>query len=282
MIASCVILILWAKKSKLKREKKITKIIITSFVAMWILGMFDSILIPYILIISKPALTPIIVVILIVSIFYSMIKYRFLSISPEMAVNDIISTIDEVVILLDLNFIINTANKKFEEIFNVKFKEMKNKRLWDIILERKRIEEQSEILKNSNISNFSAKIHFLIAENKIIFMDIKITEIKDRFNDLIGYLIIGRQIKELKPFLDKFKITERESDIIFLLISGSTRKEIADKLFISENTVRTHITNIFNKLCVSNRMEMFYVLKEYNLVPEKESDKILFFGTKFN
>ena len=48
-------------------------------------------------------------------------------------------------------------------------------------------------------------------------------------------------------------LTERESEILTELGKGLTYQEIAETLFISENTVRTHIRHIYKKLGVRNR-----------------------------
>ena len=48
-------------------------------------------------------------------------------------------------------------------------------------------------------------------------------------------------------------LTERESEVLKELGKGSTYQEIAETLFISENTVRTHIRHIYKKLGVRNR-----------------------------
>jgi DNA-binding NarL/FixJ family response regulator len=52
-----------------------------------------------------------------------------------------------------------------------------------------------------------------------------------------------------------FSLTEREKDIIKTMVLGLKNKEIADQLFISENTVKTHISNIFKKFDVNNRAQ---------------------------
>lgn len=51
------------------------------------------------------------------------------------------------------------------------------------------------------------------------------------------------------------KLTEREKEILYLLSDGLRYKEIADKLFLSTETVRTHIRNIYEKLQVNSRTE---------------------------
>jgi DNA-binding NarL/FixJ family response regulator len=51
-------------------------------------------------------------------------------------------------------------------------------------------------------------------------------------------------------------LTERETEILRLLCKGMHYKEIADQLFVSGHTVRSHIKNIYQKLHVNSRAEM--------------------------
>jgi DNA-binding NarL/FixJ family response regulator len=55
-----------------------------------------------------------------------------------------------------------------------------------------------------------------------------------------------------KPF---DALTPRESDVLRLLIHGTTNEEIATQLFVTEKTVKTHLSAIFRKLGVSNRTQ---------------------------
>lgn len=53
----------------------------------------------------------------------------------------------------------------------------------------------------------------------------------------------------------KKDLTLREQDVLRLLVKGSTNKEIANNLFISEKTVKSHLNKIFKKLNVSRRLD---------------------------
>ncbi|UCH94277.1 MAG: response regulator [Candidatus Aminicenantes bacterium] len=55
--------------------------------------------------------------------------------------------------------------------------------------------------------------------------------------------------------VESFTLSYREKDILKAMVLGLKNKEIADKLFISENTVKTHISNIFKKFGVNNRAQ---------------------------
>lgn len=55
--------------------------------------------------------------------------------------------------------------------------------------------------------------------------------------------------------MNKSILTKREKEVFLLLIQNMTTKEIADKLFISEKTVRNHISNAMQKLGVKGRAQ---------------------------
>ncbi len=58
-------------------------------------------------------------------------------------------------------------------------------------------------------------------------------------------------------------LTERETEVFKQLLTSKQRKEIADELFVTENTIKKHTTSIFKKLEVKNRLELYAKLKEY-------------------
>jgi len=102
---------------------------------------------------------------------------------------------------------------------------------------------------------------------------------KERLELLMLLLGQTNYIKALEDFLsiNKLKeeyactllvetLTDREIEIIKLLAEGLTNKEIAKRLDISNNTVKTHIKNIYGKLQVSRRIQAVQKAKELNLI----------------
>jgi len=62
-----------------------------------------------------------------------------------------------------------------------------------------------------------------------------------------------------------FGITRREMEVIAAVVAGYTNKDIAEKFSISERTVKNHLTNIFDKLGLSNRLELLLFAIEHQL-----------------
>jgi DNA-binding CsgD family transcriptional regulator len=61
-------------------------------------------------------------------------------------------------------------------------------------------------------------------------------------------------------------ITKRELEILELIATGMSNREIADKLFVSENTVKTHSSHLFDKLSAKRRTQAVQIGKEMGLI----------------
>ena len=62
-------------------------------------------------------------------------------------------------------------------------------------------------------------------------------------------------------------ITKRELEILELIAQGMSNREIAEKLFVSENTVKTHSSRVFDKLNAKRRTQAVQIAKEIGLLP---------------
>lgn len=69
-----------------------------------------------------------------------------------------------------------------------------------------------------------------------------------------------------RPTEAHYGLTEREQEVLALLVEGLNNPEIAARLFVSRSTVKTHVSNILSKLSVSSRMEAMRIALEHNLV----------------
>lgn len=78
---------------------------------------------------------------------------------------------------------------------------------------------------------------------------------RDILNQLIGYLLsLNNTVGELETKLE-MELTRREMQVLTALCQGGSNLDIADSLFVSEHTVKSHLYSIFRKLEVKNRMQ---------------------------
>ena len=67
--------------------------------------------------------------------------------------------------------------------------------------------------------------------------------------------------------LESLEITPRELEILTLIAEGLSNKEIAERAYVSENTVKTHSSRLFNKLGARRRTQAVQLAKAMRLIP---------------
>jgi DNA-binding CsgD family transcriptional regulator len=67
--------------------------------------------------------------------------------------------------------------------------------------------------------------------------------------------------------LEALRITRRELEILQLIATGLSNREIAERLYVSENTVKTHSSRVFDKLNAKRRTQAVQLAKEAGLIP---------------
>lgn len=99
--------------------------------------------------------------------------------------------------------------------------------------------------------------------NEIINAIETIASGKKYFSSEVSNIMINSLMnKQKEETIETDGLTEREVDVIKLVASGATNKEVSDKLFISSRTVETHRRNIMDKLGLNNLAELIkYAIK---------------------
>ena len=91
---------------------------------------------------------------------------------------------------------------------------------------------------------------------------------RESVSDLVRIIRDLTAIPEQGKRERSYNLTPREIDIISAIVDGYTNKDIAEKFSIAEQTVKHHLGNIFDKLGVSNRLELALFAVNHNLVGE--------------
>ncbi len=173
---------------------------------------------------------------------------------------------------IDKSFIQDISNNKFDSIALIStIVSLAHSLKMDVIAEGVETEEQLNILKDHQCEVvqgylFSPPVppeefeKFLLKKQELSDFDIhSITNSDANILELAVEPDIGQNQDILNAALHRTKelhsISNREMDVFSLIVKGLTNKEISDQLFISEHTVKNHITHIFQKLNVSDRLQ---------------------------
>lgn len=123
------------------------------------------------------------------------------------------------------------------------------------------------------ISVFQFSQH--LYKNRLINLDSLLASIAILFIILgfwIGYKFVSESKTNSNFILieDNYKnneiLTIREMEVLILLSNGYTNKQISDKLFVSLNTTKTHISNIYSKLGTKNRVQAVKTAQTLNII----------------
>ena len=87
---------------------------------------------------------------------------------------------------------------------------------------------------------------------------VKVKEV--RVSDAGPFAMNAEKLKDLG-------ITPREHEILALIAEGLSNREIGERLFVSENTVKTHSSRLFEKLAVNRRVQAVQKGKDLGLIP---------------
>ena len=117
------------------------------------------------------------------------------------------------------------------------------------------------ILKNTEPEELVQAIHH-IAQGGVIVSPMMAAKLLTEFRSL------GTDAMAKKTAEEEDNLSPREDEVLQLVSQGATNKEIADSLFISENTVKTHLRNIMDKLHLANRSQAAAYAVKRGLVPD--------------
>jgi PAS domain S-box-containing protein len=181
--------------------------------------------------------------------------------------------VKESIVIIDLTHNIKAVNEKTTQITGYQADELINLHFSKLVLNALVTIEEINQLSKYDKSNFTSRLYYQRSDEVEISMDVTISMIPNAVDENVRILISGHEVEKSNRIMDSVNITKRENEVIHHIISGKTNKDIANSLNIKERTVKTHITHIYNKLGVSNKMQMLNIIDGYDFLPNNIDGK---------
>jgi PAS domain S-box-containing protein len=208
--------------------------------------------------------------------------------AKEVRLREMVTNLPSILMETDTEFRITYLNNAGCEVFSLARDNLpENLSLPDYIHEsdRSRFEEYC---RNALTGTPSRLMEFrIINEKKIIEMICMVMAIV-RDNKPAGIRLSAINLNSLLKLdntledsvIDKYHLSGREKEVLKYLIIGEKYKNIGEKLFIAESTVKDHVKSIFSKMGVENKKEFYFQFRNF-LNKNNEHESLVFLLLKF-
>lgn len=115
------------------------------------------------------------------------------------------------------------------------------------------------VLKNVGVAHLLIKSIHAVMEGQYWVGNESVSDLVKALRELMPHDLEAAQKKT-------FGLTARELEVVSAIVAGYTNKDVAQKFAISEDTVKRHLSNIYDKLGVSNRLELALFALKHHLV----------------
>ncbi len=179
----------WGKNAKTKRIKKQAKMISLGIGLTIIVTVFTNLIIPSI---NKyiPPLGHTAFIFYALGVGYAINKYKFLSITPQIAAHEIISKMIDIMILTDMDFRIITANKQTEQILHYKERDLITKHISAILCCMHDFPEKIKDITDEKTNNIEFSHNIISKENQKIPVRVFLSRIADSAGERVGYVFV--------------------------------------------------------------------------------------------
>ena len=263
-IISFAVLLKWNRRTTVNKEKKQSRLFLVVFPLTYFTSLLLTLILPFFGISGYQHIGIIFFSLYIIGLYVLISRFRLLDLHNSIPAEEIIANIDELAFVLDGDLMIRDVNRTVSAFFRNDAGKTAPRSFLDMVSDPQSVAGMIEDARRTATGGVSATVHFK-AGAETFTARTYVSVIKDRFHDTAGFMVIASPVKEMNQFRKAFKLTDRELQIVGLVISGSTGREIAEKLAIAEKTVERHLTNIYNKVGIGNRIELFRIAAEYNV-----------------
>lgn len=250
------------KDTSLPHKKIQSKIIFATGIATLLLGTFVDVILTELEIYSVPDIANVFVLIWAAGVTYTIFKYRFLTITPAAAAENIISTLKDPLILLDSQGSIVEVNPSTLNLLEYKKEELEGEPI-DILCEKKNFKESlmKTVSQDGYVGN--REMYFRTKSGKRRPVNLSCSALRDERDTLAGIVCIAKDMTEFK-WAERAR---RESEEKFLYIAENS----PNMIFIAKRNRLVYTNRKFEEIMGYTRGETYSSDFKYSalVVPEQ-------------
>jgi diguanylate cyclase (GGDEF)-like protein/PAS domain S-box-containing protein len=206
----------WGRKSDLKREKKQANIIIYAASITFVLGSLTNILLPVLHIQVIPAIASILILIWALGIYHAITGYNLMQATPQVAADEILSRMTDLLILTDCETKITKVNSQVENLLQYDYKELFGKPINLIILEENIVNNAVSTIKENTYLFYNHDVTCTTKYGEHIPVNISCSAIRDKFNEIIGIVFVGQNTRQAHQLYEEIIIRKRVEDALMM------------------------------------------------------------------
>jgi DNA-binding CsgD family transcriptional regulator len=249
-------LMLRYKSSSRQREKRQIKLLIIASGLSTVLIMADYLLPLDALRVTRFMPAPLLLVPWVSGYVIAITRYQLFNITPEKVTRRIIEAIDECVILLSPEGKPTYMNPKALQYFGKPHGTIEEITTDQLFLLSENNELQLPAVYQDGIVKKRVALRVSGNSTERPVLDMELTQVFDKFDDPLGFLLIGKEVRTLESVQNQFDLTNREIEVVGCIVNGWNTAVIARYLDITRRTVKAHIGNIYQKCQVTNRVSL--------------------------
>lgn len=249
---------LWGRKSKLHRERIQANIIGISTILGTIIGVSVDFLSGTE---GKNPISCIIPLFWVAAICYTIMRYGLMRFAPAQINRELVEHMNRPLFMIDTAWNITDLNDNAKRLIECNGPLKQPIAMKKIFPDHQGIEKRVSAIMKTETTVFSHTGFLKTLRGNLLPVVTNFSLIHDSWGGGIGILaLISPQI-DLHEFIQRYSLSERQTDILRHIISGSSQAQTADTLCISLATVKTHTTSLYNRLGIGSRSELYALLQ---------------------
>lgn len=209
----------------------------------------------------RNALVPVYLFLFSLVLIYLIRRYNLEIIQPRRIARDLIAGIQTPILVTDFSGKIIAVNAKTAIAFGYHPREIETSSLNSLFLQVNGMDVNEINLKDYASGSKSFHSVCLGKGGKKFECVLSFSFLKNKVEQDLGYIMSITQNPEFETVDNRFGFTEREMEIVKLIMRGLSYQDIAEQLYISLATVKTHVHHIYEKSGAKNRIHLMQLLK---------------------